>query len=227
MIPWQLLGSVSLPGTPPQDLQLYQRDQEFSLRLGNQELMNSRVHASEEALAELTCQRLGSRSKPVMLIGGLGMGYTLRSALNHLPADAQVIVAELLPEVLEWNEGVLAHLAENPLADKRVKVKLKDVVKLVKAGEKLYDAILLDIDNGPTAMTQSNNNWLYSFNGLRGIFAALKPGGVLGVWSAGPDQRFVKRLEQVRFEVEEKRVKARGEAGGTSHWIWTARRPLR
>lgn len=227
MIPWQLLGSADISGQPRQALQLYQRDQEFSLRLGNQELMNSRIHASEEALAELSCKQIAGRTQPVVLIGGLGMGYTLRAALDQLPRDARVIVAELLSEVVEWNQGVLAHLAGEPLKDKRVQVKLKDVVKLVKAGEKLYDAILLDIDNGPSALTQADNQWLYGFNGLRGIFAALKPGGVLGVWSAGPDQRFAKRLEQVRFEVQEKRVKARGTAGGTSHWIWTARRPLR
>ncbi|MGV3523735.1 MAG: hypothetical protein ACO1RX_05890 [Candidatus Sericytochromatia bacterium] len=225
MIPWTLLDSTPLPGSP-HELRLYQRDTEFSIQVGHEELMNSRAHGSEEALAELTCSRIQGVLKPSVLVGGLGMGFTLAAALKGLYPEARVVVAELLPAVVRWNQGPLAHLAGSPLSDLRVSVEEKDVAKLIKADQQAYDAILLDIDNGPTALTQTPNTWLYSLNGLKVVFAALRHGGVLGVWSAGPDPEFARNLGKAGFIVEEHRVKSRGSKG-SSHVIFLAQRPAK
>lgn len=218
MKPWELLDTTTVPGEGS-DLRLYRRDTEYSIRTGNIELMNSRVHGSEDALAELACQRISNRPQPQLLIGGLGMGYTLAAALRQLGPEAKVTVAELAPAVVAWNRGVLAALAGNPLNDPRVTIHEGDVGQLIRAQHNSYDAILLDVDNGPEGLTRKENNSLYSPAGLNAASAALKPGGIFGVWSISPEQAFTKRLQRAGFTVEEKRVRARGDRGAR-HMIW-------
>lgn len=223
MIPWTLLDSAQVPGTGG-ELCLYQRNNEFSIKIvGRGELMNSRVHGSETALAEHTCARLVDCVKPQLLIGGLGMGFTLSAALQHLGKQAHVIVAELVPAVVAWNRGPLGDCAGHPLRDPRVTVSEMDVAHMLMAGEQAYDAILLDVDNGPEGLTRKENDWLYSINGLNDAYAALRPRGVLAVWSAGPDNNFLNRLRKVGFEVDEVRVHAHGSKGAR-HTIWFASR---
>jgi spermidine synthase len=223
MIPRILLDTAPIPGSD-KELKLYQHAKDYSIDIsGEGELMSSRVHGSEEALAELTCTRIHSRVRPRILIGGLGMGFTLASALKHLRDHAEVVVAELVPKVVEWNRGPLGAEAGNPLLDSRVAVVEGDVVKMIKLAKNAYDAILLDIDNGPNGLTHEDNNWLYSFAGLSACYAALKPGGILSVWSAGPDVRFSKRLRQTGFRVEEVLVHAHGKKGGKC-LIWLGER---
>lgn len=220
---WMLLGVAQASGDE-RELRLYRRDEEFSIRAGNRELMNSRVHGSEDALGELACARIADRPRPRVLIGGLGMGYTLRAALHGLSAQGQVIVAELIPEVVVWNRGPLGELAGHPLRDDRVTVREADVAGILLEGKGAYDAILLDVDNGPKGLTRKGNDWLYSQVGLSAAFAALRPGGVLAVWSAGPDQAFSDRLRKTGFKVEEVRARARDVRGGARHIIWIAGR---
>ncbi len=223
MIPWELLDSTPVPGGS-ETLCLYRRDTEFSIRVDGSELMNSRVHGSEDALAGLVCERLETHSSPKVLIGGLGMGYTAAAALKNLGPRAQVVVAELVPAVVLWNQGPLAHLAGCPLEDSRVLVQETDVALLLKAEQHTYNGILLDVDNGPDGLTRSDNDWLYSRAGLNAAHAALKPSGILAVWSAGPDPAFSKLLCQTGFLVEEIMVRARGRKGGSRHMIWLAER---
>lgn len=225
MIPWKLLDTAKTPGNG-EELRLYQHDQDFSIKAGNYELMNSRVYGSEDALAKLGCQKIAGQPQPRVLIGGLGMGYTVRTALNELGAKAQVIVAELVPAVVKWNRGVLAHLAGHPLDDQRVTVQEGDVAQIIKTAHSEYDAILLDVDNGPNGLVMKGNDWLYGRDGLNTAFAALRPRGVLAVWSSGPDGAFARRLRQAGFEVDEVKVRARGGGGkgGAHHVIWTAMR---
>ena len=223
MIPWTLLDSAQTPGHGVL-LSLYQRDTEFSIKAGNYELMNSRVHGSEDALAKLACQKISKHPRARVLIGGLGMGYTVRSALNGLGAKAQVVVAELVPAVVQWNRGFLADLAGSPLDDNRVSIHEADVAKMIKAAKGDYNAILLDVDNGPQALTRKGNDWLYSINGLNTAFTALRPKGVLAIWSSGPEPVFAKRLRKAGFEVDDVRVRARrGSKGGAHHMVWIAR----
>jgi spermidine synthase len=223
MIPWELIDSSQVPGTGGV-ICLYRRGREYSIMVNGSELMNSRAHGSEDALAELACARIADRQSPQVLIGGLGMGYTTAAALRRLGGDARVVVAELVPAVVEWNRGALSDLAGHPLQDGRVTVREIDVARILKAEQRAYDAILLDVDNGPEAMTSNGNQWLYSRNGLDAAFAALRPGGVLAVWSAGPDQAFFKRLGQAGFEVEEVHVRALRPGKGVRHTIWLAGR---
>lgn len=223
MKPWVLLDTVAAP-TPAEQLRLLQRDTEFSIKVGNYELMNSRVHGSEEALAELTCARIAQRPRARVLIGGLGMGFTLAAALRTLAADSEVVVAELIAAVVRWNRGPLAHLAGHPLNDARVQVREFDVANIMRAQAQAYDAILLDVDNGPDGLTRKENDWLYGVAGLRAAHDALRRGGVLAVWSAAYDAAFTKRLVTAGFAVEEKRVRARGTRGGSHHVIWLAMR---
>lgn len=223
MIPWTLLDTVQAPGKHEQ-LRLLQRDTEFSIRVGNQELMNSRIYGSEEALAELACSRIAARPGARVLIGGLGMGYTLAAALRVLNADAEVVVAELVPSVVAWNREYLGHLAGEPLNDRRVMIREVDVAQVLRKEVRAFDAILLDVDNGPEGLTRKENDWLYEVNGLNAAYAALRPGGLLAVWSAGYEQTFTPRLLKVGFDAEEKRVRARGAAGGARHMIWIATR---
>lgn len=223
MIRWILLDSVKTPGEG-EPLRLLQRDTEFTIKVGNHELMNSRIYASEEALAELACARIAGRAQAQVLIGGLGMGYTLAAALRTLPADSTILVAELVPAVVLWNRGPIAHLAGDPLKDERVQIHEIDVAQLMRKKNRVYDAILLDVDNGPEGLTRKENDWLYGLNGLNAAYTALRQGGVLAVWSAGYDPAFTQRLVKIGFHVEEKRVRARGRRGGARHIIWLATR---
>lgn len=223
MTPWVLLDSAQVPGNGG-ELRLYQRGNEHSIKIvGHGELMNSRDHGSEEALAELTCARLAGCPNPRLLIGGLGMGFTLAAALRHAGDQAQVEVAELLSAVVTWNRGPLGEHAGYPLQDPRVIVREGDVARIIKSEQQAYDAILLDVDNGPEGLTHKKNDWLYSMNGLYEAYAALRPQGVLAVWSAGPAKDFLQRLRKVGFEVDEVRVRAHGKKGAR-HIIWFARR---
>jgi spermidine synthase len=221
MIPWQFLDSTRIPGND-EELRLYKRDKEFSILVNGCEVMNSRAHGSEDALAELACAAITDHLCPRVLIGGLGMGYTTSAALRQLGAESQVVVAELLPAVVKWNRGPLAELAGYPLRDHRVTVREVDIAQILQQAERhAYDAILLDVDNGPKSLIRKDNTWLYTRAGLKAAFAALRPAGVLAIWSAGPEPAFTKRLRQVGFKVNEVRVRARGNAGGR-HMIWLA-----
>lgn len=223
MRPWELLDTAAVPGDD-KALRLYRRSDEFSIRIaGRGELMNSRVHGSEDALAEQACARLAGCVKPRVLIGGLGMGFTLAAALRHVSDEAQIVVAELVPAVVTWNRGPLGASAGHPLDDPRVTVRECDVARLIKADLQAYDAILLDVDNGPEGLTRKANDWLYSVPGLSAAYAALRPRGVLAVWSAGPDRDFSERLRKVGFEVDEVRVRAHGSKGAR-HILWFAGR---
>ncbi|MCU7861023.1 MAG: hypothetical protein KZQ86_14600 [Candidatus Thiodiazotropha sp. (ex Lucinoma kastoroae)] len=223
MNPWVLIDSTQVPGNGG-ELRLYQRDGDFSIKIaGHGELMSTRVHGSEDALAERTCSRLTDCIKPRLLIGGLGMGFTLAAALRSAGDQAQVVVAELVPAVVAWNRGPLGEHAGHPLQDQRVSVREVDVARILKAEQQAFDAILLDVDNGPEGLTRKENDWLYSMNGLNAAYAALRPQGVLAVWSASPDRVFNQRLRKVGFEVDEIRVRARGSKGAR-HIIWFAKR---
>lgn len=225
MIPWVLLDSAQVPGNGG-ELRLYQREDDFSIKIvGHGELMTSRMHDSEDALAERTCSRLVDCVKPRLLIGGLGMGFTLAAALRRVGSQAQVVVAELVPAVVAWNRGPLGEHAGHPLQDPRVIVHKVDVARILTTEQKAYDAILLDVDNGPEGLTRKANDWLYSIDGLNAAYAALRPQGVLAVWSAGPDRKFLQRLRKVGFEVDEVRVRAHGKKG-TRHIIWFAKRSV-
>ena len=194
MIPWQELGRASVPGCEA-PLVLFQRGHEFVIRTGPHALMSSTAHGSEEALAERACDRIAGRASARVLIGGLGMGFTLAVALAHLQDTASVVVAELVPTVIEWNRGPLADLAQRPLEDPRVSVHEGDVADVIRSRASEFDAILLDVDNGPNGLTRKSNDGLYSAAGLGGAFRALRRGGVLGVWSVAPDRAFTRRLQ--------------------------------
>jgi len=223
VIRWELLDAAAVPGTAAQ-LRLYRRGGEFSIRLEGRELMNSRVHASEEALGRLACERIAARPNPRVLVGGLGMGFTLASALSELGPDACVIVSERVPEVVSWSRGALGELAKHPLRDPRVTVRAIDVAELLARARDRYDAIVLDVDNGPEALPESGNRGLYGRAGLTAALGALRSGGLLAVWSAGPDRAFGERLRAVGFEVETLEVRAPGYTRGVRHTIWIARR---
>jgi spermidine synthase len=218
MIPWEILGRARAPEGG--ELVLYRRGGEFVIRVGGRELMSSRAHGSEEELAALACRDLPPGAR--VLVGGLGLGYTLRATLDRLPADGRVAVAEIVPAVIEWNRGPLAALAGRPLDDPRVTVEAADVGQLVRRGPR-WDAILLDVDNGPVALTRKGNHGLYSQPGLMAARAALRPRGVLAVWSAAPDRRFVGRLRKAGFSAEAVDVPARGVGGGPMHTIFVGR----
>jgi spermidine synthase len=227
MVRWEFLDSSPVPGGRG-ELRLYKRGDEFSIRLDHCELMNSRMHGSEDALAELACARIADRACPRVLIGGLGMGYTTAAALHRLRADGQLVVAELVPAVVKWNRGPLADLAGRPLENDRVTVREVDIAEILRAEHGIYDAILLDVDNGPEGLTRKGNDWLYSRAGLDAAFTTLRSAGVLAVWSARPDRLFTQRLREAGFEVDEVHVRSRGPRKGTRHTIWLAgRSPLR
>jgi spermidine synthase len=221
MIPWKTIDRVQLPGSEG-ELSLHKRDDEFSIRIDGLELMNSLVHESEDALAKLACEKIADHPTPRVLIGGLGMGFTLASALRSAGNNAKIVVAELIPAVIKWNQKYIGDLAGHPLDAPCVKVYEGDVAKILKKERVAYDAILLDVDNGPEGMTQKNNNWLYSRKGLDASSAALRPKGVLGIWSVMPDIAFTKRLQQTGFNVEEIRVRSKGRHGSSRHTIWMA-----
>ena len=223
MIPWELLDRAEVPGSR-EELRLYRRGAEFSIRVAGCELMNSRLHGSEDALAELACGRVAGRPAPRVLIGGLGRGFTTAVALQRLGADGSIVVAELVPAVVSWNRGPLAELAGRPLEDARVTVCEADVAQVMETARQAYDAILLDVDNGPEGLTRKANDRLYGRAGLAAAFAALRPEGVLAVWSATANEAFTRRLSQAGFIVEEVVVRARGARGGGHHTIWLASR---
>ncbi len=220
MIPRILIDTVEIPGESKK-LSLYQRGSEFSISIGAQQLMNSRENGSEKALAELACQKLPDRSAASLLIGGLGMGFTLATALEQTGPASKIVVAELVPGVVEWNRGLLSELAGAPLQDKRVTMREIDVADILLEKPSAYDAIILDIDNGPAGLTQKGNDRLYSMEGLFIAFSALRPGGVLAVWSAGQDPAFTKRLRKAGFQVDERRIRANGTRGARQI-IWLA-----
>jgi len=220
MIPWVHIDTADIPGGEG-TLRLKRRGTEFSIMLGDNELMNSRLSGSEQALATIACERLQGRP-PRLLIGGLGMGFTLRAALDKLGPQADVVVAELVPAVVAWARGPMAEVFKGSLDDPRVTIREADVGALIEAGRGGWDAILLDVDNGPDGLTRESNDRLYSAGGLRSAFAALRPGGLLAVWSSGPDAAFTKRLKQAGFAVEEVRARANGKGGGARHVIWIA-----
>jgi len=222
MLPWIELDRAALPGGGV--LRLMRRGQEFSIKLGVAELMTSRLFGSEEALATLAAEKLRGVRAPRILIGGLGMGFTLRAALGTFGPEAQIVVAELVPAVVSWARGPMADLFGACLDDPRVELTVADVAALIRTPKAPYDAILLDVDNGPEGMTQSANDGLYSTRGLRAARTSLRPGGVLAVWSQGPDTAFAQRFAKAGFAVEEKRVRARGAQGGTRHVIWLGAR---
>ncbi len=193
--------------------------------LGSNELMNSRLSGSEQALATLACDRIAGRPAPRLLIGGLGMGFTLRAALDVVGPDARVTVAELVPAVVSWARGPMATVFAGSLEDPRVDIHEGDVAAVIQAAKSSYDAILLDVDNGPDGLTHEANDGLYSREGLLAACDALRPGGVLAVWSSGPDTRFTKRLRDARFMAEEVATRANGKRGGARHMIWIATKP--
>ena len=223
MIPWTVLDSTPLPDGSG-DLRLKQRGSEFSIMLGSNELMNSRLSGSEEALAKLVCERLGQRPGIKLLIGGLGMGFTLRAALVHLQPDAEVEVAELIPAVVNWARGPMAPVFAGCLDDPRVQLTVADVAGVIATAKGRYDAILLDVDNGPEGLTVAGNDRLYGTEGLHAAKAALRPGGILAVWSSGPDHGFTRRLRNAGFVTEEVTVRARRTGRGARHVIWLAAR---
>jgi len=214
----EVLGqTVTADGTV---LKLARRDNEYIIFANGKSLMSSRMHGSEEALATLACRRAGTLEQPCVLIGGLGMGFTLRATLDLLPPDAMVVVAEMVPAVVEWNRGPLGPLAGHPLEDKRVRIEMGDVAVTLRSGHCKFDAVLLDVDNGPTAFTASDNAWLYDDRGIAAARAALKMDGVLAVWSAREDRKFERRLRYGRFAVQVERVRGRLKKGGPHHTIF-------
>jgi spermidine synthase len=218
MKPWELLGETVTPdGTT---LTLTRHDRELVILANGQPLMSSRMHGSEEALATFGCRNVKTLEEPCVLVGGLGMGFTLRAALDLLPAAATVVVAELLPAVVEWNRGALGPLADHPLQDRRVQVVEGDVGATLRASAGRFDAVLLDVDNGPSALTSKSNADLYSDGGIAAARVSLTPGGTLAVWSSREDRRFEQRLKYGGFRVEVERVRGRLKKGGPKHVIF-------
>jgi spermidine synthase len=225
MIPWLLLDVAEAPGGG--QLRLMRRGDEYSIRLGANELMNSRLSGSEEALATIPCARIRDRPTPRILIGGLGMGFTLRAALGALSEDARVDVAELVPAVIRWAQGPMAPIFGACLSDIRVGLREDDVGRLIRAARSDYDAILLDVDNGPEGLTRQANDALYDAQGLSAARAALRPRGILAVWSSAPDEDFTRRLRRAGFEVEDIRVRAHRGRRGARHVVWVATAAVR
>ena len=222
MTPRELIATADVPGGPP--LRLVRHGRDFIIMLERNELMSTRMNGSEEALGTMTCARLAGRAAPVVLIGGYGMGFTLRAVLRSLGADARIVVAELVPGILDWARGPMAALTGDCLDDPRVSVRIEDVGAAIGASNGGYDAILLDVDNGPDGLTRDDNDGLYTVRGLAAARAALRPRGVLAIWSAAPDSAFARRLGGAGFAVEEERVRARQNGKGPSHVIWLATR---
>jgi spermidine synthase len=216
--PWELLAQTRTPDD--EEMTLTRQDREYVILAGGRSLMSSRMHGSEEALAMLALRRARTLEEPCVLVGGLGMGFTLRATLDLLPPEATVIVAELVPAVVEWNRGPLGPLASHPLKDQRVVVDVGDVAATLRNSPRRFDAILLDVDNGPTAFTSAHNARLYDDGGLKAARMALKSGGVLAVWSARDDRRFEQRLRYGGFTVTVERVRGRLKKGGPRHTIF-------
>ena len=220
MKPWELLGETRTPDGAL--MALTRRDREYIILADGKPLMSSRMHGSEEALATFACERARVLADPCVLVGGLGMGFTLRAALNVLPRGATVIVAELVPAVVEWNRGPLAPLAERPLEDRRVRVFEGDVLDALRGNRAGFDAVILDVDNGPRAFTDASNAALYTNEGIATVRGALRDNGVLAVWSAWEDRKFEQRLRYAGFTVKVTRVRARLKRGGPRHTLFLA-----
>jgi spermidine synthase len=221
MIPWVKIDTARIPGSDG-ELRLMRRGAEFSIKLGTNELMNSRLSGSEAALATLAAKKIEGIKKPRVLIGGLGMGFTLRAALAVLGAGARVEVVELVPAVVAWARGPMAEIFGDSLNDPRTSIAETDVFETIRSHPKTFDAILLDVDNGPEGLTRKANDALYDLAGLKMAWTALRPHGVLAVWSSGPNPPFTKRLRQAGFDVNEVNVRATGRGGGSRHVIWIA-----
>ena len=226
MIPWLQIDATRVPGAEV-ELRLMRRGDEFSMMLGPNELMNSRLSGSEEALATLACKRIESVKRPHLLIGGLGMGFTLRAALAVLGSDARIVVAELVPAVIKWARGPMAGIFGDSLSDPRADIREADVVDVIRSHQSVFDAILLDVDNGPEGLIRKANDALYDLKGLKAIRRALRPRGVLAVWSSGPNASFSKRLSDAGFDVNEVAVRATTKRSGARHVIWFAAKPGR
>jgi spermidine synthase len=220
MLPWEKLDTAHIPGGA--ELRLMRRGSEFAIKLGSNELMNSRLTATEQALATLACDKIKTRKAPKILIGGLGMGFTLRAALTVLGTQAKIDVAELVPAVVAWARGPMADLFGDSLTDPRVAVHETDVVDMIRAPDACYDAVLLDVDNGPNGIVRKANDRLYDVNGLAAAHRALTQGGVLAVWSSAADAKFTARLRKSGFAVSENAVRAKGPQGRAQHFIWVA-----
>ena len=223
MKPRELLATAQIPDGD--ELRLYKRDTDFIIALGANELMSSRSRGSEEALALMTCERLQNQDAPHLLIGGYGMGFTLRAALARLGPQARFTVVELVPEIIDWARGPMAALTAGCLDDPRVELILRDVSRAIGAAERQFDAILLDVDNGPDGLTRADNDHIYSLLGLQEAKRALKPGGMLAIWSAAPNERFARRLKHAGYQVEEVMVRAGRNNKGARHVIWFGRAP--
>lgn len=221
MKPWEVLGTATADGIT---LKLARHDREFLLLADGLPLMSSRMHSSEDDLATTGCRRARVLAAPCVLIGGLGMGFTLRAALDVLPSSATVVVSELVPAVVEWNRGVLAPLAGRPLDDPRVQVVERDVLEVLRANRTGFDAALLDIDNGPSPLTSHRNGALYADRGIAAARAALKPDGLLAVWSSVADRQFARRLRNGGFDVVMERARGRPRRG-PNHVIYLAQLP--
>lgn len=223
MIPWKLLGRAPVPGEGP-ELALYGRGEEYSIRVGPVELMNSRAFSRDDELSKLGCVQIRERKKARVLIGGLGMGYALETALRNLGPDAEVVIAELVPELVRWNREVFGHLAGHPLTDRRAMLREADVCSVLREQPGAYDAILLDVDSGHNGLTRRSNDWLYSDAGITFARDALRSGGVLGYWSSEPDRAFVRRLHSASLLVEEVEVRAEHRGQGARITLWLAKR---
>src|SRR3954454_17590953 len=223
MIPWEKIDTAGIPGSDG-ELRLMRRGKEFSIKLGTNELMNSRLSGSEAALATLAAKQIEKVANPVVLIGGLGMGFTLRAALAVLGNKAHIVVSELVPAVVAWARGPMAQVFGNSLDDPRVNIREIDVAEIIRTHRSAFDAVLLDVDNGPEGLTRKGNDALYNTSGLKAAKTALRPGGVLAVWSSGPNPPFTKRLGSAGFDVNEVNIRATGRGGGARHVIWMARK---
>jgi spermidine synthase len=221
MIPWVHIDTARVPGADV-ELRLMQRGDEFSMMLGQNELMNSRLSGSEEALATLACRQIADVKRPHLLIGGLGMGFTLRAALAVLGPEACITVAELVPAVIAWARGPMAEIFGDSLRDPRASIREADVIEVIQSRPGAFDAILLDVDNGPEGLIRKANDALYNLKGLKAIGKALRPGGVLAVWSSGPNPAFTKRLRDAGFDVNEVALRATTKRSGARHVIWYA-----
>lgn len=219
MIPWTLIDRAAVPGGA--ELRLMQRGAEYSIMLGTNQLMNSRGTGSEEALATFSCDRIRGHKRPHILIGGLGMGFTLRAALTVLGADARITVAELVPAVVAWARGPLAGIFKAALDDPRVDIYEGDVGRLIGSGRPTYDAILLDVDNGPEGLTRKANDKLYDLEGLGATRGVLKPNGILAVWSSTSNKRFTERLRAAGFRSDQIKIRANAAGGRSVIWIAT------
>jgi spermidine synthase len=220
-----MLGETLAPdGTA---VKLVRRDEEYIMLAGGKPLMSSRAHGSEQALATFACRHAQNIPHAHVLIGGLGMGFTLRAALDLLPPDAEIVTVELIPAVVDWNRGPLAPLAGNPLQDPRVRIEISDVAQLIRESRNRFDAVLLDVDNGPSAFSSSKNARLYSDRGLAAARAALKPGGVLAIWAAQEDRNFEQRFRRAHFDVRAEHLRGRLKKGGPRHVIYIGRKSSR